>query len=60
MHVPLFWAAVLAVITVSAHAVSSDGAITDGGAVAKRTAVVERYTLPPTDIAALNPDNHAN
>ena len=55
MHVPLFWAAVLAVITISAHAVSSDGAMTDGGVGDKRTAVVERYTLPPTDIATLNP-----
>lgn len=57
MRVSLFWTAVLAVIAASAHAVSSDGPMTDGAAEGKRTAVVERYTLPPTDIAKLNPES---
>jgi hypothetical protein len=42
MRASLFWAAVLAVITVSAHAVSSDGGMTVGASESKRTAVVER------------------
>ncbi len=55
MRVSLFWTAVLVVIAASAHAVSSDVPMTDGAAESKRTTVVERYTLPPTDIATLNP-----
>ncbi|WP_165601747.1 hypothetical protein [Methylobacillus sp. MM3] len=51
MQVSLFWAAVLAVIAVSAHAVSSDVAMTDGGLGTKRTAADARYIASPTDIA---------
>jgi hypothetical protein len=55
MRVSLFWTTVLAVIAASAHAVSSDESMTVGASESKRTAVVERYTLPPTDMAKLNP-----
>lgn len=55
MRVSLLWTAILAVIAAYAHAASSDGPMTDDPAEGKRTAVVERYTLPPADIATLNP-----
>jgi len=42
MRVSLFWTTVLAVIAASAHAVSSDGGMTDGSLEGKRAAVVER------------------
>lgn len=54
MRASLFWTAAL-VIAASAHAVSSDGPMTGGAVEGKHTAVVERYTLPPTDISTLNP-----
>jgi hypothetical protein len=51
MQVSLFWAAVLAVIAVSTHAVSSGVAMTDGGLGVKRIAADARYIAPSTGIA---------